>query len=348
MKLETKQFSAVLNACKRALSTRKEVPVLASYCFTGTHVYAYDGFLAIVEPFESDIRGALPGSALRSWVSAQTRDLEVDCEETCAKFRAGRRKLSLPMLGADAFAFSEMPQPRDWIRLDEHFAQYISAARIALGTDDAHPWRYGITVSFDGDERVTMYATDNTTIVEVDACYQVPASLVGTAVTLPPALVETLAASSEDPHRMGIDGPWIVIEWKGGRRVMGRVMTTTDVGRFREAIDGHGRASEWAEEFVQTTRSMDVSVAQIATISKGRENTIVELQAVGDAVDVRYRDGAIQVDDRLEIAHESAVGRYDAQAVHSALVYAESFRIGTGVLYLASERVRMMVFGLLD
>lgn len=337
-----------LNTCRRALRSKGDVPVLASYCFTEDgDVYAHDGVVVIIEPCSLDgFAGALPGDALRQWLDAVPGD-DVEFATTGATstvWKCGRRKLRLEALPPSAFAVTSLPEPDHAIALDEHFIDYLRVAATSLGTDAMHPALLGVTFDATGNE-LRFLATDNLSVAVVETGYDVPDALRGTAHIIPPQAVNAVLATKGTPAKWGVSKAWAHFEYDDARAVLTRASTAADANRFDQIVSG----VDWNAPFASVYEGLECSLAEIVKVAKTAGMVRAQLRADNGEMRIDCTDGVISVEDVTTFesdGHEDVSAFVNPELLNRVLPYVDEIRLTPNAILLRSEAVRAMVQGL--
>ena len=335
-----------LTACKRALTSKGNVPVLGSYCFTGNAVYAFDGVVAIYgQASLGDFIGAVPGDPLRQWLEVAPGDrVDVDTTVSATIWKSGRRRLRLESLPASDFAIGELPNADYWIELDEHFLDYLRVAATSLGTDDRHEWRLGVTINFVDANSVQFLASDNITVACVDAEYEIPEGLRGTARVLPPQAVVALLAAKQTPTHMGITGSWTYFMFEDGQSISVRATADADVGRFQSIVDG----GNWTGEFAKVSEGLERSLREICAVAKTTDLVRARLRAGNGELRIDCTDGIVTIEDATSFecegdGHEDIDVCANPMLLDRALTHVDEIRLTPNAILLRSESVRVLV-----
>lgn len=340
------QLLKALNACKRALTSKGNVPVLASYCFTGDAVYAFDGVVAIYA--QADIGGfvgAVPGDALRRWLEIAPGDrVTVDTDESSTVWKSGKRKLGLEALPAADFAIGELPVLDTWIELDDHFQDYLRVAATSIGTDDRHEWRLGVTLSFASEKSIEFLASDNITVACVEAEYQVPEVLRGTARVIPPQAVAALLAMKERPLFLGITHSWTYFTFDNGQSIIVRATVDADAGRFASIVDG----GDWSGNFAKVSEGLERSLREICAVAKTTDLVRARLRVNDGELRIYCSDGIVSIEDVTSFESDGAKhGDADIftnpMLLERALTYVDEIRLTDRAILLRSDSVRVLV-----
>lgn len=338
------QLLQTLTACKRALTTKGNVPVLASYCFTGDDVYAFDGVVAIYGKANlGGFVGAVPGDALRQWLEVAPGDRVVlETTESATIWKSGQRKLRLEALPVSDFAIGELPDAEYWIELDEHFKDYLRVAATSLGTDDRHEWRLGVTLSFVDDNSIQFLSSDDITVACVEAEYEVPEGMHGTARVLPPQAVTVLLATKEVPKFMGIAGSWTYFMFDDGQSISVRATADADAERFRSVVNG----INWTGSFAKVSEGLERSLREVCAVAKTTDMVRARLRADNGELRIDCSDGIITIEDVTSFeseAHEDADVCTNPMLLQRALTYVDEIRLTPNAVLLRSEHVRVLV-----
>lgn len=334
----------VLNLCKRGLTSKGNVPVLASYCFTGEAVYAFDGVVAIYGQADlGGFVGAVPGDALRQWLEVATSEsVSVETTDSSIEWTTGRRRLQLEALPACDFPIGELPRAHSWVMLDEHFLDYLRVASTSLGTDDRHEWRLGVTLNFVDGKSMQFLASDNITVACVDAEYEVPDTLHGTARVVPPQAVAALLATREPPTHVGIMHSWTYFMYQDGHQVICRATADADPKRFQVIVEG----GDWGGEFAKVSEGLAESLHGICTVAKTTDMVRAQLRVDGGELHVDCSDGIVTIEDVTSFESE---GHGDAEVfvnpmlLNRALTYVDEIRLTDRAVLLRGLSVRVLV-----
>lgn len=342
MKINRTELLEALNHCKRALTSRGNVPVLGSYCFDGSTVYAYDGVIALTAPCSlSEFKGALPGNTLRQWLEVVSEEqIAAIVEESSTTWKAGRRRMKLEALSHADFVMRELPEAVVGFKLDEHFLDYLRVAATSMGTDEGHAWRLGVTIAFDGSDSLRMYASDNTTVACVSAEYEIPPEMEGTAIILPPQAVSAILATKGIPEYLGVSSAWTHFVYPDRRTVLARASADADAKRFVE-ISG---TAEWAGDFTQVSEGLERSLREICKVARTTDLVRAELTVSGGELQINCTDGIVTIEDTTAFkGHADCSIVTNPALLDRALEEVDEIKLTERAVLMRSESVRVMV-----
>lgn len=160
--MEREQLMKALKLAGGAVSTKEDMPALASYFFDGKWVRAYDDEVAISTRCTMPLEGGVSGKVLTTWVGACSGvDVEVLGGEGKERMlQCGRSKLSVSLLDPKDFVFEEPAEAEATLEAPLDLLEAMGHAQIYMGSDEAHPWRIGMTISVD-DGKARVFTTTN-------------------------------------------------------------------------------------------------------------------------------------------------------------------------------------------
>jgi DNA polymerase III sliding clamp (beta) subunit (PCNA family) len=239
MALEREDLVAVLKKVAPALSGKELIPIFSCLCFGEKSVHAYDDVVAMQFPLQCGIRGGVRGSLLLGWLGqVAAKELEITQEGDNVIIKAGRAKLTTPIMGEDTFLFSPPDRSKATEReLDEDFLGALTKVSVSIGRDPSHPWRLGVTIVF-SETGTLFYASDNTTACRVKIGK--PTEEGATIAVLPPRFVELLAdvGKADPPTKLYLSKSWAEARFTSGLRLFSRTIATSDISTFRAIFEG--------------------------------------------------------------------------------------------------------------
>ncbi len=230
----------LLKRVEPALSAKNFIEVFSCFCFKKQTVTAFDDIVAISSPCHLEVEGGLRGKVLIDFVhAARGVDVAVEVGEDGneAVIRSGRSRLTMPLLGMDDFIFEFPETPGVELPVTEEFLNAFGQCLLSVGTDPSHPWRLGVTVSFD-QTGVTFYSSDTTTITTRRLEMPVAKKLVGRSFIFPPRFSELLAglAKREEADVIIVDDDWVEARFKSQLRLWSKTVKAVEVERYTEML----------------------------------------------------------------------------------------------------------------
>jgi len=230
--------AALLKTLKRvapALSNKTFLPILAYFCSDGKSVTAYDDVVALKTPCELGFSGAVPGERLLALLES-SRSSAVEClvEKEEILFKLGRTKARFPLLPPTSFLFKEPSRKGVSLDLDAEVQNGISLAGRSAGQDSAFPSRLGITLAF-SKRRLTIYASDNTTLVRVIVPHRVP-DLAGKNLILLPRFYDLLLKLGESTALI-LTELGDIIGVADGMELFGKALSGADPDQFGSVFE---------------------------------------------------------------------------------------------------------------
>jgi hypothetical protein len=169
---------SALETVKPAIAINQLIPLLTHYWFTGTHLMAYNGAIALQVPCRTNFRGAVPGKVLELLDCADfDGDIEVTSQDGNISINdaaCNRLRIKLKMLRPD-FVF-EMPAAKRRRSDPQAIAELIEAIEhclISVGRDTSTIEQLGVTLERSG-KRIMLYATDGATIARASIKDRLP------------------------------------------------------------------------------------------------------------------------------------------------------------------------------
>ena len=239
-------FVSILRTVAPALSNRDVVPILPCFCFDGKEVTAYDDVVAITAPCPIPIQGGIVGRILLDWSAAcrgKVLLFEPDGDGTSVQIKSGRARVKLPLLNPETFLFKS-PGKRvlGKLALAGDFLKTLKRVALSMGEDATHPWRIGVTLVL-GEDRATLYSSDNLTASRGLVDLGIPKELQGTEIILPPKFVGLIGSKAGE---LIIGKSWIQHD-NGERRLWSATIDDVQVEQYKAFFDAADDAADGAE-----------------------------------------------------------------------------------------------------
>lgn len=171
MTCTTTALADALRVAKPALSLNNILPVMKSYCFTGTYVFAYNDFLAIGVALDTPFVGAVPGDALKKCTDTfRTDDLEFIEDGDNLILRNGRTKVSFATMPETSFALNPAELKANAsasLTVDRAFAEGLGEAMISIDTQYFFDVYGSVALDLTPGEPLVLYSTDDQTLTRV-------------------------------------------------------------------------------------------------------------------------------------------------------------------------------------
>lgn len=148
---------------------RGAMPILSHLCFgSDGYVTAYDGVVALRSPCDVGFVGCVPGEvvSILSLSSAKQVLLEIGEGNSEVLFKIGRTRARFALLPEESYPFVCPRKSGVSIPIDDCLTGSLRIASRSASSDPENPLRSGITFTF-SKRRITLYATDETTLVRV-------------------------------------------------------------------------------------------------------------------------------------------------------------------------------------
>lgn len=160
-----------LRMAKPALSLNNILPVMQSYCFTGSHVFAYNDFMAIGVALSTPFVGAVPGDALRKCVDTfRAEALTFVEDDDTLLIKNGRSKVSFTTLPPSSFALNpdELADGAlGTVTVDRAFTEGLQAAMISIDTQFFFDVYGSVALALTPGDPLEFYSTDDQTLTRV-------------------------------------------------------------------------------------------------------------------------------------------------------------------------------------
>lgn len=317
---------APLKLAAPALATKETIPAFTHFRFDGETVTASAGDVAIITACELPIDGCLPGRLLLDFLSASRlsakAEISIEQDDTRAVFKVGRARLTLDILPDEEFPFEPPDEPEDvWIEVDEGLLAAISAARPAMGVDEAQAWGAGLAIFCDGTVG-TVSADNNFVMVEADFLSDVELDGV-----LPPRFVDLFltVAKSCIPEWLYVGQDWIIATYSDGTWVVGRApadQTAAEISGFMDSVPWN--EDDWSDS---PARLLEV-VKHSIQILRGLPEPVAIFVAKGGRLRVKTKAIGAQLNEVLPLAgHEDARVITNPNLITPLLERASWFRI---------------------
>ena len=232
---------ASLKAVSAALSSRDFIPVFACYCFADSRVLAYDDLVAMSMPCDLDITGAVRGVPLLNFVTAAkvkeiTVEKQKDGEEHKAVFKAGRSKLTGPMIPEDDFVF-ERPSDDDVETINAPALRLVVQRVLStMGFDPTRPEMMGVTVVIE-KKKLTAYSTNDK--MASTASIGLPKKTKSHAtIGLSPRFCELFASIKDPAEKIVYTESWIEVTYETGLTLFSRNLTSVDADQYESLFAG--------------------------------------------------------------------------------------------------------------
>lgn len=236
--MDRKQLVETLKKVEPALAARNEIPVLASFCFNGETVHAFNKIIALVCPCRTEFKGAVQGRLFLDSLAlsrADTAEFSVEAETLTVK--VGKSKLETPLLAPEEFQFQSPEKGKGKaLKVDEKWLAALAVAAAGMGRKlGGAVWQYGVTLDI-CDGGCIFYATDNRTITRVTAGKP---GKVEFSVILLPEFVDALlnAAKGAAPKGIVFSPQWVQAFFNGGLRLFSITMEGASSKSYRDITD---------------------------------------------------------------------------------------------------------------
>lgn len=171
MKCKTSEFSEALQLAKPALSLNNILPVMQSYCFTGTTVFTYNDFLAIGIALETPFIAAISGDALHKCITTmRSEEMSFVQDGDSLLIKSGRSKLAFVTQPEKSFALTP-DELKDnilaTIKVDRSFTEGLASAMISIDTQFFYDVYGSVGLALTEGEALTLYSTDDQTLTRV-------------------------------------------------------------------------------------------------------------------------------------------------------------------------------------
>lgn len=235
--MDRKKLVTALKKVEPALGalSPNTAPVLASFCFSGTNVHAFNGLIALVYPCETEFTGAVPGRIFLDSLAlskAETVALTQNGETLTAV--AGRGKLESPLIDKGEFKFlTPNLKTAKPLKVDEKWLAALSLAAAGMTRKLALAWQYGVTLDV-FEKGCIFYATDNRTITRVAT--GTPQGKAEFSVILLPEFVDALlnAAKESAPKGIYFSPKWVQAFFTGGLKLFSITMEGASSAEYQK------------------------------------------------------------------------------------------------------------------
>jgi len=300
------ELVGILELVGRALADQPMVPIFTCYCFTGTHVLAYNDAIGIVAPCQSKEVFAVNGKTLLGLLkNSLAKDVEFTLEEHDCVIKAGRSTFRLPWFKQDEFLFEE---PTDkWlakIAINDEMLWGLSACLQTASKDNTQNALMGVCLN---GVQHTLYSCDGDAVTRYTLNKNQKSAIVA---MIPSAFVETVLKIAEVVD--AVVGAWeLDVNHEWAKAVIGEYVV-------------YGRLIENAEPFdhAKEIKNTIEVMPEFTPIPKGLSHALARALVVGapesKPTRLMVRDG------RLRLLTEGAMGvvRDSLQYVHRSEVQA--------------------------
>lgn len=222
-----------------ALGTKTLVPTFKCAFFSEEEVTAYDDVVAISTPLQAPFTGGVDGATLMNWLGAsRAKNIVFESMENTIRAKGGRSRIDLPLFPSDESPF-RWPSWKSYTEIDDAAEWYdpLDMASTSLGVDSTHPWRLGVTVSFDEDG-VLLYSSDNLSgcRVTMPGGYDVELP----PMIIPPRWVELFLSigKRDTPKTIYVSSKAVVAEFASGTLLFSKTVRGADLKRISMPFDG--------------------------------------------------------------------------------------------------------------
>lgn len=157
-----------LSLCAPALAKTEFVKVLSHFCFTGSHVYAYNDTIGVLAPLKTDFKGAVSGEVLMGMLR-QSRAVELELNEIDdnLQIKMGLKnptKVKLGLMSPEEFVW-DVPKAKPDLVIDiskrvKEFRECLESVMHSVSGDTTIPDQLGVT--FVGESGgVALYSTNH-------------------------------------------------------------------------------------------------------------------------------------------------------------------------------------------
>ncbi len=342
---------AALKKIEPALSGKELVPILSCFCFTKTHVFAYDDVVAMQVPFESGLELGLKGRLLLDTLSnSKSTEIEWTVEGTEVQVKAGRTKLKLASESKDLFVFKfpEDTEASASVAIDKAFAEDLSLALVSMGRDPSFSWRNGVTVAF--DDYFSLYATDNKGVTKVVCNVKTPDALKDKATIFVPRFCELFSDISrrDPPTKLLIADDWVEAKFESGLRLFAKTLKDVDLARYDGVINPTMEAVEGKMIPVPSGLSRCLQRAEVVTRHNSKEPW-THFSVLVDKLNLKTESPSGDCVDAITIPTHSEISvRADPSMVVRALDYSETMAIIDSCIVMKSPGFTHLVATITD
>lgn len=163
--MQRTELVAKLERIAPALSSNDLVPILTHFCFTGTHVFAFNEQIGISAPCKTEFEGAVPGATLLSLLKATgSKDVIFEPKKDELAIKASSSRFKLGLLPPDRFVWEVPKLAKEGMDLDyKKFRAAIDCCMRSVSIDTSVPDMLGVTLIAD-EREISLFATNYSTM----------------------------------------------------------------------------------------------------------------------------------------------------------------------------------------
>ena len=195
-------IASAVSRIKQALSRRDYDASLTHFHFKNKSVYASNGAMTASCPVDQEGEHVVPAQGLEKAFSIFGTSAEYLWEEKTLTVKQGRKKMTIQLLEPQTVHLLEPVPPILHTALSKDFTAGLRLVRPFLSEDATRPWALTAWLRLASDGRFVLTATNNITVVNVDAGDCFPT---GTDVQIPNFAIDFILAREQNLKWMGID-----------------------------------------------------------------------------------------------------------------------------------------------
>lgn len=305
MNIQRQTFAALLTTLAPAIEAKGIVPQFCHYCFTGSHVYAYNDIVAIEAQCEFPALGGLHGDLLSKWVSkVKGREIEITQEgKSAVLLKCGRSRITLPLMNPAEFLFTKPEKVGKTLELPaEEFIACLKEVLPCANPEASAPWQFGVTVHF-GEKVIECFATQTynmarATIPNTGKVH------VGTTLLMPPQFCELLVTHAISLTKITASEQWIVAHFEGVR-VYAKLTATASIDKYHAVCRPELREAI-KQRLVTVPKHFASALDRVMLVLDSEEETFMRLQIKDNLLIVTAvsEDGASNAKERLQLPGE--------------------------------------------
>jgi DNA polymerase III sliding clamp (beta) subunit (PCNA family) len=338
--MDRKDLIKTINLTKPAIATKDFIPSFTCYCFTGTHVQAFNNVIAIRTPLETNFTGLVNGKLLLGLLNASTSEkveLKASKDKTNLELKMGRTNAKCPLMNVEEFLF-EFPSTEESEKEHEtnkDFFEALEKAMVSTVADNTLPNFMGVYLdtSPDGD---VMWSTNNASLTKIS----VGSSLNGEfKFPLPTEFCQAVLdrRSVDECPKLIFEDKFIVAQFEDGTEILGKLfddeipnyelVTSMVTDRDDTEFDPIPLPKMIAKALVRAKVVADIANCHTKLIINDNKFTLL----------TESSSGIVKDSEKLKKPHPDITKIIDAERISDVLKYSEEIFITDNCVVLHKE-----------
>ena len=272
---------------KNALSSRDYIASLTHYHIRNKEIFASNGSLVASAPIDEDLEHVVPAEELDKALTIFGQDALFEWSKETLTIKKGRRKITIRLLEPEAVSLIDPVPPA--IALPADFITQIKRIYPFISDDASRPWALTGWLHQVQDGHTVFTATNNISVVEVDATLQKDFVFPeGLDTQLPNFALQFLIDRVEGLTHMGVAENRVSFYFIDGSQVttqlfvqkMPEQVSAIVQDCYEEVNCGFKLTEEWQDAYKTIVQLSPEEVMLTATsMTAGRRQAVIEVEA---------------------------------------------------------------------